>query len=206
MRTLNGTSKTEKNKSANQPIFLYTIYDYDGASNNLTLAEYDTDIVYPTSGGLTYTRFPITHEFVGENSSGEIDTIRIKLSNISRLIQGYLEIYDLRGKKVKITLVWANQLADADAKVEHIYYIDSYTANENDVELVLSSKFDVLDIQIPLRTYSRNYCLWKFKSTECGYSNGETSCNKTLARCRVIGNNLRFGGFPSIPNRRVYIR
>jgi len=202
MRQLNNTFKSEKNKAENQPVFLYTIYDYDGSGSNLYFAEYDQDITY---NGITYQRFPITHEFVSENSKGEIDSIRVRVSNINRLIQAYLEDYDLRSKKVSIKMVFANELADPSAYIEDIFYIDSYTAGQDVVEFTLSGKFDVLALELPARKYSRNYCGWKFKSAECGYSGTETSCNKTLQRCRELGNQVRFGGFPAVPSRRIFV-
>ena len=201
MRNLDAVSISEKNKPENKPIFLYTIYDYDG-STDMFLAEYDTDVTFD---GQTYTRFPMSHEYVGENTQGEIPVLKIKVSNVSRYMQAFLEQYDFCGLKVKITLVWANQLAETDAKMDDIYYIDSYSADENAVEFNLTGRFDVLDVTIPARKYSRNYCGWKFKSTECGYSGGETTCNKTLSRCRVLANQERFGGFPSVPSRRVFV-
>ena len=201
-RTITATSISEKNKAANQPIYLYTITDYDG-TNDLRLAEYDADVTFDS---LTYTKFPITHDFIGENSTGENEQVRVKVANVSRLIQAYLETYDLRGKKVTIKLVWANQLAVATACISHTFYIDSYTADERDVTFTLSSRFNVLDFKLPGRKFSRFYCTWKFKSVQCGYSGAESSCNKTFQKCRDLSNQLRFGGFPSIPSRQVYAR
>jgi len=202
MRNIDTTFKTEKNKQENRPVFLYTVYNYDGEGNNLYFAEYDQDVVY---NGITYQKFPITHEYIAENTQGEIDAVKVKLANISRLIQAYLEQYDFRGKKVSIKMVWADQLDDPDAYIEDIYYIDSITADQDNVEFTLTSKFDVLDLELPTRRYSRNYCSWKFKSSECGYTGPETSCNKTLQRCRELGNVKRFGGFPSIPSKRIFV-
>jgi len=200
-RDLSNTFRTEKNKQTNKPINLYTIKEYDGAAD-LRFAEYDSDVTYL---GDVYSKFPLTHENISENTQGEIDHVTVTISNISRLIQGYLENYDLRGKKVIIRKVWANQLADPNAYTDSIYYIDSYTADENNVVFTLSSKFDVLDLELPARRYSRNYCSWKFKSSECGYAGVETSCDKTLQRCRELSNQIRFGGFPSIPTRRIFV-
>jgi len=200
-RDINSTFKTEKSKQENQPIHLFTLYDYDGGGTNLYYTDYDDDIVY---NSITYSVFPIKYETVNENTEGEIDTVRIILANVSRLIQSYLESYDLRGKKVSIKTVWANQLDDTDAYIEDTFYIDSYTADQNNVILTLTSKFDVLDLELPARRFSRNYCGWKFKSTECGYSGSETSCNKTKQRCKELNNYQRFGGFPSIPTTRIY--
>ncbi len=200
-RNLSETFKAEKNKSSNKPINLYVIEKYNGV-DDLRFAEYDSDVTYR---GDVYSRFPLSHENIGENTQGEIDQVNVTLSNVSRLIQGYLEQYDLRGKKVVIRKVWANQLTDPNAYTDSIYYIDSYTADEKDVVFTLSSKFDVRDLELPARRFSRNYCAWKFKSGECGYAGAESECNKTLQRCRELQNQIRFGGFPSIPSRRIFV-
>ena len=65
----------------------------------------------------------------------------------------------------------------------------------------MTSKFDVLDVNLPLRRYSRHFCSWVFKSAECGYDGGEAACDHSLARCKVLENVERYGGFPSIPDR-----
>jgi lambda family phage minor tail protein L len=192
------------NKETNKPIFLYTVFDYDDASHDLPLAEYDSDVDFD---GVTYQTFPIVHDKIGENAQGEIDTISVKVSNVSRLIQNYLETYNWRGKRVMIRLVWADRLAYTDEKMDFFYYIDNYSANQDFAEFTLLPKIDVLTVMLPGRTYSRNYCQWVFKGTECGYpvEGEETSCNKTKQRCQEIGNYLRFGGFPSIPSRQMSI-
>lgn len=201
MRNINSTFRTEKNSPTNKPIFLYRIYDYDGASD-LLFAEYDSNITF---NGEVYAAFPITHEFIEESGNQEIAQIKLRASNISRYIQAYLEQYDLRGKRVDIILVWANQLNNPDVKIVDTYYIDSYAANEKDVEFTLTSKFDVLEVPLPSGKYLRSHCRWVFKSAECGYAGSETSCNRTFQRCQALNNVARFGGFPSIPIRRLYV-
>jgi len=200
-RDVTETFKEEKAKKENTPISLYVLEKYNGV-DDLCLAGWDEDIIYD---GVTYSRFPIAHEFVGENTEGRIDQVKVRLSNITRLIQSYLEENDFRGKKAIIRTVWREELADPDAHMDEVFYIDSYTADENNVEFTLTSKFDVLGTDLPSRRFSRNYCLWKFKSTECGYSGEETTCNKTKERCKALENYQRFGAFPSIPLRRIYI-
>lgn len=192
----------EKNKRENAPIYLYTIVEYNGV-DNLTLAEYDTDITYD---GVTYYKFPIAHENIGDNKSGSIDTVKVTLCNVNRAIQSYLEAYDLRGKKVIIRLVWADKLDDADAHLDFTYYIDSYGSDQNSAEFTLMPKIDVLSITLPKRVYSRMICGWVFKSTECGYAGADTVCAKTKADCKLKANYVRFGAFPSVPSLRVYTK
>jgi lambda family phage minor tail protein L len=191
----------EKNLQENRPVFLYRVTEYNG-TDDLLLAAHDEDVTFD---GETYTKFPITHESVSDNSRGEIDSVAVRISNVSRLIQSYLESYDWRGKKVTITQVFLDQLADADAKISFVLYIDNYKASEADVEFQLTTRFDVIDVMLPLGAYNRNYCRWKFKSTECGYVGAESVCNKTKQDCRDNKDNVvRFGGFPSIPQRRLF--
>jgi len=202
MRTSNESFILNKNADTNSPIYLYTLHDYDGNGHNLYYAEYD---IVVTFGGVSYNPFPIMHDFVPEGYKGEVDRVKVTVSNISRAIAGYLSIYDFRGKKVTIKTVWANSLTSSEAYVDDIYYIDTYTMDEEKVEFSLTSKMDVLNVVLPKRNFLRNYCSWKFKSTECGYTGTGTSCNKTITNCRSLGNQLRFGGFPSIPSQRTYL-
>ena len=200
-RDVNATFRNEKAKKENAPIFLYMLKEYDGV-DDLNFAGFDQDVTY---NGTVYTRFPIRHEFVAENNQGQIDQVKITLANVSRLIEFYLEQYDFRGKKVIIRTVWADQLLDPDAYIDDVFYIDNYTADQSNVEFTLTGKFDVLGIDLPARRYARNYCVWKFKSAECGYAGAELTCDKTQQRCKQLENYQRFGGFPSVPTRRIYI-
>ncbi len=204
-RDLNNTFKGEKGKQTNQPVYLYTIEDYDGADNDLNYVNYPTEITFDS---VTYTRMPIKHDFVSENNDGNIDTVKVTVSNISRAMGIKLESYDaLRGKKVKIKLVWANQLDDADSYIEDIFYIKSVDVNQKDAVFTLKSKFDLNQINLPLDNYNRDLCRWKtFKGTECGYSGEETTCNRTKQRCIELNNIERFGAFPGIPRTDIYIR
>lgn len=202
MRTLNSTFISEKNKQENRPLHLYTIHNYNGLGNNLTYTDSDDDITF---AGVTYTKFPISFDVVTENNKGAIDVVNVTVANISRLIQAYLEQYDFTGKKVTIRTVWANQLADTSAYIDDIFYIDSWTADEKNAVFSLSSKFDVLSVDLPLRRFSRNHCQWVYKGTECAAVSAESTCNKTKSDCKVRNNYSRFGAFPSIQPNKVIV-
>lgn len=193
------------NKREKKPVFLYTVFEYDGAED-LNFAESKEDVLYDDGGGeITYQAFPVTHDEIGENTQGEVNAIKVTISNVSRTIQAYLEHYDFRGKEVRIRLVFRDRLAYPDEHLDFTLFVDSYTANQDVAEFLLLPKMNVVGAMLPARVYSRNYCQWKFKSTECGYASGETSCNKTKQRCKELGNYQRFGGFPSIPSKVVII-
>lgn len=192
----------EKNKSVNQPIFLYKIYNWDGEGNDLLYVPYPTPVTF---AGEVYLPFPISHESVSENAAGQVDKVAVRVSNVNRLIGGYLESYEFRAKKCRIRTVFANMLDDDDAFLDDIYYIDDYVVMAELVEFNLSSKFDVVDKQLPKRRYTRNFCSWIFKGAECKYSGSAQVCSKTLQRCRELNNVVNFGGFPSIPYKRLIV-
>jgi lambda family phage minor tail protein L len=203
MKNLSSTFKAEKNKRENQPIILFILHDYDGNNTNLYFAEYDQDVVF---NGQTYLRFPIKFDTIDENVSGSVDAVRVRLGNVSRIIQAHLETYDLREKKVTVRLVWANQLADSSAYLDYIFYIDSYSTDALNAEFICTTKIDIVDKQLPGALYLRTHCTHKiFKGSECGYAGAETSCNRSMQRCKELNNFERFGGFPSIPIRRIYV-
>lgn len=202
MIPVNSNFKGDKNKLINQPVFLYTIFEYDGV-NDLNLAESKENVIYD---GVTYLAFPIKHDTIGENSQGEIDSIKISVSNVSRLIQYYLEAYDFGGKKVRIRMIFREHLNDPDACLDYVYFIDSYSANQDVAEFTLLPKTNVLSLTIPARNYSRNYCQWIFKDPDtCQYSGEGATCNKTKQACKGYGNYINFGGFPSIPTTQIYV-
>lgn len=193
----------EKNKAANKPLHLFEIYYTD--SDLLRYTDFDSDVVFD---GETHTAFDISYEDVGENIRLSVDTVKLRVGNVSREMQFYLELYDgLRGHVVNIKHVWYNQLSDANCLMEETFYIDEAESSEEAIIFTLSSKFDVLNVELPLRTYDRRHCSWKFVtdgSSDCGYLGGETWCDHTFNRCKVLENTLRFGGFPSIPETTFY--
>jgi lambda family phage minor tail protein L len=200
MRTLNADFITEKNLQENEPIFLYSIINFDGASNDLNYTSWDENVTYDS---VLYTAYAITHETIGQNESGEIQTISLSIGNVNRTIQAYLELYELRGIEIKIKRIFLDKVADTLAFYEDSYYVESYTANEMQVEFILTTKFTLNNSVIPKRPMSRNFCSWRFKGTECAYAGVDATCNKTLKDCISKSNNLRFGGFPSIPTRII---
>ncbi len=205
MKTTGSNFITQKNAQTNQPIWLFTLKNYDGAGTNLYFTNWDVDITF---NAITYTRFPIKIDFTSNNTQGQVDSLTLTVGNVSRLIQAYLEQYDLRGLAVDIQIVFIDTISDGTAFLKDTYFIDTYTADAQNVVLTLSTAFNVMGLQLPARKFMGNYCSWRFKGTECGYTGTTSSCNKTAAACQAMvggSNYLRFGGFPGIPTERIVV-
>jgi len=204
MRTLDSNVIDEKNKQEGKnPITLLTLFDYNGLGSNLYFTSYRENVTFDSQ---EYTAFPFGYDSITEDGDSKITSVEIAVSNVSRIIQAYLEQYDLRNKKIKITLVWPDFLNNADAKVEDFYYINNYTATDTTVTFTCTTRLDVLSKRLPGRTYSRNSCAFIFKDVDtCKYVGSETSCNKTKQQCKIYDNFINYGATPAVPTKRTHV-
>jgi len=206
MRTPSANFIKKKNEEENKPVFLYHIHeirqDAEGHWLDLYLAGRDEEIIFQNQ---LYSPFPISHDGISATTSGEINAVSLKVSNISRLIQGYLELYELHGKQVDIITIFSD-LDETNGFLIDTFYIDSYNANVADATFVLTSKFDISSLELPRRKYNKNNCPWLFKGTDCKYAGADTTCDKTLTDCRTKSNQINFGGFASVPSKRIFVR
>jgi phage-related protein len=83
-----------------------------------------------------------------------------------------------------------------------IYYIDRKVVETRDVvEFELAAAFDLAGVRAPKRQCIANICQWEYKSTECSYTGGLPTCDKTLDACKAhFGANaeLPFGSYPGV--------
>lgn len=204
MKELNASFIESKNKQTINILRLYTLHDYDNAGANLYFAEYVDDVVFD---GITYQKFPIHFQSITEHTGGEVDEVKIVLANVSREIEALLQnpLYTFKGKKVTITYVFADKLAETETKYQEVFFIDYYESDAKNATFTLSSKLDVYEAKLPGRTVIRTHCSWLFKGEECKYAGSETTCNRTLQRCRALANTLNYGGFPAAGGKRMFV-
>ena len=193
---------TQKNLPVVKPIFLYEI-QYDKATNSwLKYANWNEDVVFD---GETYTKYPIEHDGVSENLDGKSTKVNLTIANADRNIQYYLENYNgLRDAQVNILQVFKDELSNPQVVDTMTFFVVDVGVNVGEARLVLALRYDAFAISLPRRLFYRGYCSHKFKGVACGYSGGETVCDKSLQRCVELGNVQRYGGFPAIPQRNVY--
>jgi hypothetical protein len=85
------------------------------------------------------------------------------------------------------------------AEVEHVFELKYPRTDARWATFTLGAS-NPSNIRFPRNRIMKNQCRHKFKGSDgrCGYSGGETSCNKTLSRCRELNNSERFGGRPGV--------
>lgn len=152
------------------------------------------------AGPQTYSPFAFELDGASIKSDGSLPQISIKVSNVNRMVEGAIVQY--------------NGAAGATCNL-YVLNTDNPTG-----EASLALQMDVIRTQTdaqwvtftlgapsPLRTlfpkflYYQGTCMWRYKSIQCGYMGGLSTCSLTFEGangCLAHANSVRFGGFPGI--------
>jgi lambda family phage minor tail protein L len=175
-----------------------------------------------TSATTTYTAIYSERAELDTNIESEISSVTVSIPNVNREIESIIQTRDyLRGCEVHLISSFAKHLPsgtganylgedpDYRACLKEKFYVDSVTSNEEAVSFELKSKFDIKDMVVPARMFSKE-CQWAilglYLGTECDVNGSINSasyptCDGSLNDCRKRGNTKRFGGFASVPRR-----
>jgi lambda family phage minor tail protein L len=156
--------------------------------------------------GKTWLSFPFDISELTEEGSGEVPQWTITLDNKSRVIEKYLSDYDqylkvngIEGNEITCTLFIVNSkdlLNNVPIK-EVSFDLQSPATDFEKATFVMSvsSPFTIIT---PKRRFIQQFCYWKFKGIECGYTGPGETCDKTISQCRTYNNSTRYGGFPGV--------
>lgn len=231
--SLSSIAIQEKNKLATDSVFLvalkiiipgivYTGTEFEqpvrivNNSENITWQYSKT--AEEISGNLwdgTWIAFPFTLDELSDQSGGEVPTVTIRISNVTRVMDSYLQFYDNYVKAngfypitvniyvVNTRVIYGDEYTigdpDADPEVEHIFQLKKPSVDSMWATFVLSADNPYMR-RFPQNRILKNHCRYKFKGSDgrCGYTGAVTVCNHTLVTCRALNNSIRFGGAPGV--------
>lgn len=189
--------------------------------------EFHTDVVWQ---GQKYLSLPLAVEGFDVSAKGELPRPKISIANVQGLFSGLIRMYDdLIGAKLTRKRTFARYLdavnfkngnPTADPNVQFpddIWYFDlKKQETKYSISWELASAFDLQGVKLPRRQIIQNYCQWKYRGGECGYTGGyfdindkpcyeqeKDVCAKKLSSCKVRFKSINefnvvlpFGGFP----------
>lgn len=170
--------------------------------------------------GNVYEPLPILSSGYEKSTTGQVAQPSLTVANVMGTFTQVINSFDdLVGAKVTRRRTLGKYLdgeSGADPTQEFpidIFYIERKTA-ENALAITwqLASVLDLEGLKLPRRVITQNYCQWKYRSSECGYTGGavakaddtptaninEDVCGKRVQSCRLRFPNqsIPFGGFP----------
>ena len=163
-------------------------------ANEVDIAWTDPD----TATVENWIAFPFEIDDFGDPAKGEQPQLSLRICNIGRSVQGYVEQAE-GGLDATVTLhvINAADLAETETYITMQFTVSNTVCDDQWVTFTLSS-MEFWKRKFPKNLCLKNFCRFKFKSLFCGYAGGEATCDRSLTRCRALNNSERFGGFPSI--------
>lgn len=170
------------------------------------------EIEWPTGSTKSkWSPFPFILDSFGENSKSEIPTTSLKICNIDRMLNSFLEEnHGLLGRTVIIRIIHTKALNIVEGIPIYKFKIKSVSVNNQWVTLTIGAD-SLFSKQDPMYKMNRTFCRYKRRLDDnlCGYTKenpGHTQvCDGTLSKCRELGWVFRFGGFPGMnPTNLIY--
>jgi lambda family phage minor tail protein L len=200
MKTLPAVLAIEKNKLTSTSSWLLLLDVTLTSGVVLNLVRNVIDIEW---NGTTYSRFPFDIDSVSDSGKGELPTLQLTLSNVTRIIQAYLEPLDgAVGSTVDIHVVNSDYLSEDTSSLDMSFVVISVIMSASKAVFTLGAP-SPFRRRFPLIRYIAGHCNWIFKGAECAYSGSSATCNKTFEYCTTLGNTKRFGGFPGLKSNAI---
>ncbi len=209
MLSLSPVVKTEKNKLTSDSVFLAMLeINIPGVAETVRIVNNTEDITW---NSILWQRFPFEIQEVSESANAETAQFQIKVANVNNVIGQYIREYDVYLKTngfapltLSLYIVNSKDLENTTPVLVQNLTLSTQSVNQLEVTFTVSAR-DLYRARTPLNRMFPNLCRFKFKGTKCLYSGEETTCDKTLARCRELDNSDRYGGFPTIGNKGVTV-
>jgi len=184
--------------------------------------EAEADGTNVSFGGIAYQSIPIMATGFEINSTGQLPTPTLEISNIMGTISLLVETYDdLIGCKLIRRRTLQKYLDGQPGADSSIYFPDDewyvqQKTKEDDLSVVfqLAASIDLEGLRLPKRKILRA-CVWDYRGDGCGYEGSPVAtvfdvptsdplldaCGKRVSSCKLrFGQNgtLPFGGFPAL--------
>jgi len=206
--TLSSAAIVEKNRLTSAGAWLILLKIAFGDGTTIRIVRNTENIVWPMVGGNTWTAFPFELDDAKEAGRGEHSVLTVRVGNVSRAVQAYMEADGANGgvgAVVNVYVVHSDHLDLTTAEINESFICTKSFADNEWASFDLSAP-NQLYVTFPPRRFMKNFCAWSFQDGKCGYSGSTPAlgCIKTVEKCRFYGNVRFFGGFPGVPEGGVY--
>ena len=146
----------------------------------------------------TWVAFPFDLDMLGDTERGEVPKMNLRVSNISRAVQSYVEQADGGvDAPVVLRLIHETQFSTSEYCIRLDFVVSSTSCTSEWVSFELSAS-NPWNRRVPGTRCRKNFCRWRFKDGNCTYNGGATTCDKTLSTCKSYSNSEHYGGYPGL--------
>ena len=154
-----------------------------------------------TFNGVTYA--PAAFDISLKAEAGSQQEISLSIKDYTLAVQQRMQDYGGGiGFNVTVMVVNAGNLGQNPEVAEYFQVTAAETANY-ECSFTLGAENNITKA-FPRRRQSKDYCQWRYKGPECGYTGSMPSCDLSLKGpngCKAHQNVVHFGAFPGINSR-----
>lgn len=159
--------------------------------------------------GETYLGAPLSHGEIEKDDNSSVSKLTIELSNVGLSISG---IIGQRGDVITsapavLTLVFldvnTNTILPDYKQVLYAGRCNNLKLDYETASIDIETSLGGYELQAPVMKYRTSCQVRRFKDCRCKYSGEETSCDRTFERCKELGNQANFAGFPQMYSELV---
>jgi phage-related protein len=195
----------EKNKLASDAVWFVALeIVIPGIAEPVRIVSNNENIAWRAE---TWIGFRFEIEEIGEGRTGEVPRVELRISNVDRQMEYYIQQYDAYIKangfspiEVYIYVLVSKNLGSSTPEAEHLYELKQPKSNPIWATFILGAS-NPFNKRWPQHRLLKNHCRFIFKGPLCGYSGATAACDKTLTACRNMAggsNSARYGGTPGV--------
>lgn len=203
---LSVASVIEKNRLSSEVPFL-VVLDID-VIDPATGSVVETMHIVHNTEVINYRGFayqPAVFDIELRQEAGAQQSVKLSIKDYTKAVQGRMQAYGGGvGFNVTVMIVNGGALTLPPEVSEYFQIIGAEAANYT-CTFTLGAE-NTLSKTFPRRRQTRDFCQWRYKSTDCGYTGGLATCDLTLRGtngCDAHSNTIRFGAFSGINTRDV---
>lgn len=159
--------------------------------------------------GEDYLGAPLTFEKITKDDNSSVSKLKITLSNVGLAISGIVAQRGdvITGAPAVLTLVFLdlnkNTIISGYKQILFAGKCNNLELNSQDANMDVETALGGYEVKAPIMKYRTTCQVRRFKDCRCGYTGSETECDRTFARCKELGNEENFQGYPQMYNELV---
>lgn len=159
--------------------------------------------------GEDYIGAPLSFDEIKKDDNSSVSKINLQLSNVGLSISG---IIGQRGDVITnapavLTLVFldlnTNNLILNAKQILYSGRCNNLKLDYENASMDIETSLGGYEIQAPAMKYRTTCQVRRFKDCRCRYTGEETKCDRTFGRCKELGNQANFRGFPQMYSELV---
>ncbi len=195
MKNLPANIIIEKNRIATPNAWLILLEIVFTDNTKFYLVKNTENVVFQTH---TYVALDFEIDPTKDTSQGDIPSITLRISNITRVMQYYVEALNgAINSLVTMHIVNSAYLAEDYSELDMTFNIIHSSCDPMWITFTLGAP-NPLRRRFPLYRYIADHCIWTYMSRECNYTGELTTCKRTLIDCQAHNNQQRYGGFKGL--------